>query len=222
LISCSSSTASSTPATSEGDLGRVDRQALGARLAERHHLRAAALDLVHQEDPEADEDQERQHVRQQREDHAGARGLDVEVVDQVLLLGGAQLVDQHVAVRGRVADLVALAAAAQRDPHRVVLRRDDDVLDLLVLDLLEEGPERGRRRLVGAGDQLGCEERQDDHDQDREGGALEESAHEAARMPRAGLELLVKGIKATSGRWAPGQSGRPTYAFPNGRDGTPL
>ena len=51
----------------EGDLGRVDRQPLGARLAERHHLRAAALDLVHQEDPEADEDQERQDVGQQRQ-----------------------------------------------------------------------------------------------------------------------------------------------------------
>ena len=36
----------------EGDLGRVDRQSLGARLAEAHHARAAALDLVHQEYPE--------------------------------------------------------------------------------------------------------------------------------------------------------------------------
>ena len=40
----------------ERDLRRVGRHPLGARLAERHHLRAAALDLVHQEDPEADED----------------------------------------------------------------------------------------------------------------------------------------------------------------------
>ena len=52
----------------EGDLRRVDRHALGARLAERHDLRAAALDLVHQEDPEADEDQERQDVGQQRQE----------------------------------------------------------------------------------------------------------------------------------------------------------
>ncbi len=51
----------------EGDLRRIDGQPLGARLAERHHLRAAALDLVHQEDPEADEDHERQHVGQQRQ-----------------------------------------------------------------------------------------------------------------------------------------------------------
>ena len=57
----------------EGDLRRVHRHPLGARLAERHHLRAAALDLVHQEDPEADEDHERQQVGEQREPRA--RGL---------------------------------------------------------------------------------------------------------------------------------------------------
>ena len=50
----------------EGDLRRVGRHSLGPRLAERHHLRAAALHLVHQEDPEADEDQERQDIGQQR------------------------------------------------------------------------------------------------------------------------------------------------------------
>ena len=38
----------------EGDLRRVDRHPLGARLAERHDLRAAALHLVHEEDPEAE------------------------------------------------------------------------------------------------------------------------------------------------------------------------
>ena len=66
----------------ERDLRRVHAHALGARLAERHHLRAAALDLVHQEDPEPDEDQDREHVGQQREDHARPRRLDVVVVDQ--------------------------------------------------------------------------------------------------------------------------------------------
>ena len=79
----------------ERDLRRVHRQPLGARLAEGHDLRSAALDLVHQEDPEPDEDQERQHVRQQRQDHAGARRLDVEVGDLALGLGRAQLVDQR-------------------------------------------------------------------------------------------------------------------------------
>ena len=44
----------------EADLRRVGRHPLRARLAEAHHLRAAALDLVHQEDPEADQEHERQ------------------------------------------------------------------------------------------------------------------------------------------------------------------
>ena len=50
----------------EGDLRRVGRHALGAALAEAHHLRAAALHLVHQEDPEAEEEDERQQVREDR------------------------------------------------------------------------------------------------------------------------------------------------------------
>ena len=71
----------------ERDLRRVHAHALGARLAERHHLRAAALDLVHQEDPEPDEDQDREDVGQQAQDHARARRLDVEGVDLAVLLG---------------------------------------------------------------------------------------------------------------------------------------
>jgi hypothetical protein len=61
LISCSSSTASSTPATSLKPIfGESGVIALRARLAEAHHLRAAALHLVHQEDPEAEQEHERQ------------------------------------------------------------------------------------------------------------------------------------------------------------------
>src|SRR5881392_202287 len=44
----------------EADLRRVGRHALRARLAERHDLRAATLHLVHQEDPEPEEQDERQ------------------------------------------------------------------------------------------------------------------------------------------------------------------
>ena len=42
----------------ERDLGRVDADAPGAALAEAHHLGAAALHLVHDEDPEADDEDE--------------------------------------------------------------------------------------------------------------------------------------------------------------------
>src|SRR5207244_5092014 len=38
----------------EADLRRIGRHPLRARLAEAHHLRAAALHLVHEEDPEAE------------------------------------------------------------------------------------------------------------------------------------------------------------------------
>ena len=87
----------------EGDLRRVDRHPLGLRLAEVHHPRAAALHLVHQEDPEAEEEQEGQDVGEQREQAGAAgavdRGLDVvalEQVDQALLgvgrVAGGELV----------------------------------------------------------------------------------------------------------------------------------
>ena len=48
----------------EADLRRVGSHTFRARLAEAHHLRAAALHLVHEEDPEAEEEHEReQRVR---------------------------------------------------------------------------------------------------------------------------------------------------------------
>ena len=50
----------------EADLRRVRRHPLGAALAEAHHLRAAALHLVHQEDPEAEQQDERQQRGEDR------------------------------------------------------------------------------------------------------------------------------------------------------------
>ena len=93
----------------ERDLGGVDRHPLGARLAERHHLRAAALDLVHQEDPEPDEDHERQDVGQQREPAVGGLALHVEaaaVAGDALL----RIVDQRRGVVVGIADRVLVAA----------------------------------------------------------------------------------------------------------------
>jgi hypothetical protein len=76
-----------------------------------------------------------------------------------------------------------------------------DRLDLaLLLDLGEELAERLRLRPVRARDQPGREEGQDDHDQDRESGALEESAHGRTRSG-ARENLLDKWNKATSGGW---------------------
>ena len=50
----------------EGDLGRVAREQLRLRLAERERLGAAGLHLPEQEDPEADQQQQRQVVQQER------------------------------------------------------------------------------------------------------------------------------------------------------------
>ena len=65
-----------------GDLRRVGRHPLGAALAEAHHLRAAALHLVHQEDPEADQEQDRQQPGEERHPRrrAGALGVELDVV----------------------------------------------------------------------------------------------------------------------------------------------
>ena len=62
----------------EADLRRVRRHPLRARLAEAHHLRAAALHLVHQEDPEADQQQDRQERRDRRRPREAAGALRVE------------------------------------------------------------------------------------------------------------------------------------------------
>src|SRR5207247_5346873 len=61
----------------EADLRRVRSHALGARLAEAHHLRATALNLVHQEDPESDQKQERQERADQRRPREAAGALRV-------------------------------------------------------------------------------------------------------------------------------------------------
>src|SRR4051794_17740114 len=169
----------------EGDLRRVDRHPLGAGFAEGHHLRSAALHLVHQEDPEPDEDQERQHVGQQREPAVGLAPLDREVVDLVVALGGGELVGQGLAVGVDEADLV-LGLVAQDDVDGVVLRLDRRLGDLVVVQLRQEVRERVLTRLRPGADELLGEERQDHHDEDGKGGALEKPAH---------------------GQWIPGSAG---------------
>src|SRR4051812_31638698 len=164
----------------EGDLRRVDAHALGARLAEGHDLRSAALDLVHQEDPEPDEDQERQDVGQQREPAVGLAALDGEVLDLVLGAGGGELVGQLVAVRVHEAGLVLLLVV-EDDADRVVLRLDRRLGDLAAVELRQEVRERGVALGRGARDELLREERQHHHDEDGEGGGLEEPAHKGGR-----------------------------------------
>ena len=62
----------------EADLRRVGRHPLRPRLAEAHHLRAAALHLVHEEDPEAEQEHERQQAAEDRPPRRRADALRVE------------------------------------------------------------------------------------------------------------------------------------------------
>ncbi len=168
----------------EGDLGRVDAHALGARLAEGHDLRPAALHLVHEEDPEPDEDQEGQDVGEQRQPAVALRALDVVVVELVAGLGLLQTRLERGGVVGQEPALV-LRAGPRLDDERVVLRLDVDGLHRPGIELGDEVAV-GRDRLgVVRRDELLDEERQDDNDEDGEGCALEEPAHEGLSRRQA-------------------------------------
>jgi hypothetical protein len=200
----------------ERDLRRVDRHPLGAGLAERHDLRAAALDLVHQEDPERDEDHERQDVGEQPQPGARLARLDVVVLDQPLLLGRLQ---PRVEAIGRVVGeprLVLLVARLEGDRDDVVLRAQVDLLDLTRVELRDEVAV-GRRRLGVAGrDQLVGEEGQQDHDQDRERGTLEEAAHE--RWCAEGFRVGRKGVEGIRG----GETALTVLRSPSAADARPV
>ena len=159
----------------EGDLGRVDRHALGARLAEGHDLRPATLHLVDDEQPEQQEDHERQDVGQGREPARSPLRLDRD-----LHVVGPQLVDEVllgvVEERGLV-----LAPVLELHVDPVVLGVERDALDLAVLDLGQELRVVRVLLAVIRTDQLLGEKRQHDDDQNRKCRALEESAHELLR-----------------------------------------
>src|SRR6185437_11825862 len=99
-----------------------------------------------------------------------------------------------------------LLAVDAHDLDGVVLRVQRDRLDAVGrvarrrVQLLQERREAGLLRPVAVRDQLRGEERQDDHDDDRERGALEETGHGRTRGTGAWLKLLDKCVKATSGR----------------------
>ena len=80
MISCSSSTASSAPATSaKVVLGVSLAIELRLRLAEVEHPAAAALHLRHEQQQQDDEDRDRQQVDQEAQQDAVLRDLVVEV-----------------------------------------------------------------------------------------------------------------------------------------------
>src|SRR5262249_2223674 len=181
----------------EADLRRVRRHALRTRLAEAHHLRATALDLVHQEDPEADQEQERQERPDQRRPREAALTLRV-VLDVVAV---EQVLELHLALVARVVD---------RDLRlrRVALGRGDRELRGVEDDLLEVRRILADHRLqLRVGRSLGVAVLRDQglagqpdeqHDDDEgEESAAEEAVHRASRVPE-------------------GLSGRPGFSFAQG------
>src|SRR5438093_274339 len=107
----------------EGDLRRVRRHPLGAALAEAHHLRAATLDLVHEEDPEAEEEDERQQVGEDRPPGRAPRAFRVEL-DPVRL---ELLLEGELGLVAGIVDLGLLAVNERLD--RAALRVEDHVRD---------------------------------------------------------------------------------------------
>ena len=167
----------------ERDLGRVDGHALGAALAEAHHLRAAALHLVYEEDPEAQEEDEGQRTEQQAEPlvAADAGELDAIAGDAVL----DQRVDQ---VRGGVTGArvaggelrAVLEHPADLDVALVELDRIDRARGLLVLrELHERAPARLLGGRAGAAEVEHALRHVDEHehDQNRQGNSLERTVH---------------------------------------------
>ena len=153
----------------EADLRCVGRHPLGARLAERHHLRAAGLHAPDEEDPQADEEQERQRVGEDRDERVAARVLDVE-----RHLVAAEVLHQLGAVVLGVADLV-VAPRLRLDLDGVVARLDRRALHLAVVDLGEELGEGDRLPVLAPAEQRRQQQRQQQHhedDGDRGAGAL--------------------------------------------------
>jgi hypothetical protein len=165
----------------EADLRRVRRHPLRTRLAERHHLRATALDLVHQEDPEAEQQDERQQRGEDRPPRrrAGALGVVEDLVVVHLLL---QIRHDLVA---RVMDRRFLPVVVLQ-VQLLLVRVEDDLLDRaarvlrrvaledLVVDL-RVGVLLALRAVPAEGLQRQPDERRDDHE--REERATEESIH---------------------------------------------
>ncbi len=124
----------------ERDLRGVDRHSLRSRFAEAHHARAASLHLVHQEDPEGEEEEERKDVGEEREQARAALALDVGL-DAVLLEVVEQLSLGRVGIR---IGLVVGGAVGLLDVEGVVLRVPGDRFDLPLVDPVDEGVVVGR------------------------------------------------------------------------------
>jgi hypothetical protein len=138
--------------------------------------------------------------------------LDVEVLDVAVGLGLLQLLAEVGRALVREPGLVLLAVDL-RDGDDVVLRPQVNRLDdVRLVELRDELTVGGRRRLVARADELLGEEGQHHHDQDGEGGALEEPAH---RRCAGGFRIVRKALRVS------GRSSRPDGLRESSADGCP-
>ena len=154
----------------ERDLGLVDGHALGSRLAEAHHLAAASLHLVHQEDEEDDHEKDGRKGAQQRDPHRALLdiGAEFHLVRQKVLF--------HVP-GSREPDLEGLAILEFPFDHQVFRLESDRLLDVPLFDRRLELVEGQLLRRPGTVEEVLDEESQQYDEENREGGALEEPAH---------------------------------------------
>jgi hypothetical protein len=129
----------------EGDLRLILRHEARLRLAERHHAVPAALHLLHQEEEETDDDQDRKELEQYREEHGTLLRIGAHI-DAVLY--------RELRVRGdrvlREVDLVLLFGV-QRADGLLVLVEELDRDDLAALDAFDPLVNRGEFfRPIGA------------------------------------------------------------------------
>src|SRR6185437_5921279 len=159
----------------ERDLGRVDGHPLRPALAEAHHLRAAALHLVHQEDPEDEEEQEGQDGDQGAPPR-GAAGLGA-VDGDALLVRERELGVQE---RNRRDTDAVRRVVGLRVGDAVSGGVGLEALDLARLGLADEVAPVLARPAARRVDNLQGEEREHQYDENREKCALEKSVHDVS------------------------------------------
>ena len=148
MISPSSSTASSSPATSANvTVGWSLPTGFARDLPEAQDAATATLRLVHEPEEEPEDEHERQQAQEQRDQRVLRLAVDLEVAD----VGAPDLAGELVRVLLREPGLV-LGAVGERALDHVVLVQERDAADLVVGEVLLERREIERAARVPRSD----------------------------------------------------------------------
>ena len=143
----------------EGDAAMRLGQKLGLRLAEAHRLAAGALHLAREEDPDADQRDERQPGDQQRDEPGHVLRLRTRGDRDALVVEALH--------QRRIVRRIGLEAAAVGVGAVDLRALDDDVAHAALIDLVEElreGDVRATRALAGILEQREQRKQQQDDD----------------------------------------------------------